>query len=104
MKSLLTFNTFCTFILSNERKSSEKCQKGHESFVILLMLAQQKERPKAFRKAYQTQFITYAQGAYPFTTPLTVGQTPLQWWMAFKGTEHGGIPVVSPTIFSEYFC
>ena len=37
MKSLLTFNTFCTFILSNERKSSEKCQKGHESFVILLM-------------------------------------------------------------------
>ena len=36
-KSLLTFNTFCTFIFSNERKSSEKCQKGHESFVILLM-------------------------------------------------------------------
>jgi hypothetical protein len=58
-------------------------------------LAEWKERPKAFGKAYQTQFIAYAQGAYPFTTPLTAGQTPLQWWMAFEGTEHGGILAVS---------
>ena len=46
-------------------------------------LAEWKEKPKAFGKAYQTQFIAYPQGAYPFTTPLTAGQTPLQWWMAF---------------------
>ena len=24
----------------------------------------------------------------------TAGQTPLEWWMAFKGTEHGGILAV----------
>jgi hypothetical protein len=57
-------------------------------------LAEWKEKPKAFGKAYQTQFIAYAQGAYPFTTPLTVGQSPLQWWMAFEGTDHGGILAV----------
>ena len=60
-------------------------------------LAEWKDKPKAFGKAYQTQFIAYAQGAYPFTTPLTVGQSPLQWWMAFEGTEHGGILAVSST-------
>ncbi|KIM38034.1 hypothetical protein M413DRAFT_76363 [Hebeloma cylindrosporum] len=54
-------------------------------------LAEWKEKPKAFGKAYQTQFIAYAQGAYPFTTPLMVGQSPLEWWMAFEGTEHAGI-------------
>ncbi len=58
-------------------------------------LAEWKEKPKAFGKAYQTQFIAYAQGAYPFTTPLTAGQTPLQCWMVFEGTEHGGILAVS---------
>lgn len=60
-------------------------------------LAEWKEKPKAFGKAYQMQFIAYAQGAYPFTTPLAVGQSPLQWWMAFEGTEHGGILAVSST-------
>jgi len=59
-------------------------------------LAQWKEKPKAFGKAYQMQFITYMQGAYPFTTPLTAGQTLLQWWMVFKGTEHGVILAVCP--------
>ena len=29
-----------------------------------------------------------------FMTPLTAGQTLLQWWMAFEGTEHGGILAV----------
>ena len=58
-------------------------------------LAEWKDKPKAFGKAYQMQFIAYAQGAYPFTTPLMAGQTPLQWWMAFEGTEHGGILAVS---------
>ena len=24
----------------------------------------------------------------------TAGQTPLEWWMAFEGTEHGGILAV----------
>ena len=57
-------------------------------------LAEWKEKPKAFGKAYQTQRIAYAQGAYPFTTPLTAGQILLQWWMAFEGTEHGGILAV----------
>ena len=56
-------------------------------------LAEWKEKPKAFGKAYQTQFIAYAQGLL-FMTPLTAGQTLLQWWMAFEGTEHGGILAV----------
>jgi hypothetical protein len=58
-------------------------------------LAQWKDKPKAFGRAYQAQFIAYAQGAYPFTTPLTNGQSPLEWWMAFEETEHGGILAVS---------
>ena len=29
-----------------------------------------------------------------FMAPLTAGQTLLQWWMAFEGTEHGGILAV----------
>ena len=40
-KSKKVFYPFCTFFasfLSNEQKSSEKCQKGHKSFVNLLML------------------------------------------------------------------
>ena len=57
------------------------------------ILAKWKEKPKAFEKAYQTQFITYAQGLL-FMTPLTAGQTLLQWWMAFEGTENGGILAV----------
>ena len=39
-KSKKVFYPFCTFFasfLSNERKSGEKCQKGHKSFVNLLM-------------------------------------------------------------------
>ena len=63
-------------------------------------LAEWKDKPNAFGKAYQMQFTAYAQGAYPFTTPLTAGQTPLQWWMTFERTEHGGILVVSS--FSTY--
>ena len=58
-------------------------------------LAQWKNKPKAFTRAYQTQFVAYAQGAYLFTTPLAAGQLPLEWWMAFEGTESGGILAVS---------
>jgi len=65
-------------------------------------LAQWKDKPKAFGRAYQAQFIAYAQGAYPFTTPLTAGQSPLEWWMAFEETEHGGILAVS--IMSANIC
>ena len=64
-------------------------------------LAKWKEKPKAFavweglpNAAYRLRSIAYAQGAYPFMTPLTAGQILLQWWMAFEGTEHGGILAV----------
>lgn len=58
-------------------------------------LAKWKEKPKAFGKAYETQFIAYVHGAYPLTTPLTAGQTRLQWWLAFEGWEYGEILAVS---------
>ncbi|KAG5635387.1 hypothetical protein H0H81_011463, partial [Sphagnurus paluster] len=54
-------------------------------------LAQWKEKPKSFTRAYQAQFTAYAQGAYPFTTPLGPGQSPMQWWEAYVGTENAGI-------------
>ncbi|KAG5648450.1 hypothetical protein H0H81_007052, partial [Sphagnurus paluster] len=54
-------------------------------------LAQWKEKPKSFTRAYQAQFTAYAQGAYPFTTLLGPGQSPMQWWEAYVGTENAGI-------------
>jgi hypothetical protein len=53
-----------------------------------------KGKPKAFTQAYQAQFTAYAQGAYPFNTPLGVDQDPLNWWEAYRGTPNGGILAV----------
>ena len=57
-------------------------------------LAEWKEKLKVFGKAYQTRLSPTPKGPIHFTTPLTPGQTPRQWWMAFEGTEHGGILAV----------
>jgi hypothetical protein len=65
---------------------------GSDSF-----LNQWEEKPKAFTAAYQAQFTAYAQGAYPFTTPLGLGQSPLEWWQSYEETPNGGILAVSMT-------
>jgi hypothetical protein len=54
-----------------------------------------KDRPAAFTRAYQAQFTAYAQGAYPFNTPLGKEQDPLNWWQAYEGTTNAGILAVS---------
>ncbi|KAJ7713729.1 ribonuclease H-like domain-containing protein [Mycena metata] len=49
-----------------------------------------KPKKKAFADKFKLQFTAYAQGAFPFNTPL--GNThPLDWWRALEGSEHGGI-------------
>lgn len=52
-------------------------------------------KPQSFAKAYKAQFTAYSQGTYPFMAPLSVGQSPLEWWLAFEGTPNGGILAVS---------
>jgi hypothetical protein len=53
-----------------------------------------KRKKSALAKKFQSQFTAYAQGAFPFNTPL--GNTrPLKWWQALEGSEHGGIVAVS---------
>ncbi|KAF5312309.1 hypothetical protein D9619_003512 [Psilocybe cf. subviscida] len=50
-----------------------------------------KNRPVSLSEQYKAQFTAYAQGSYPFTTPLGDGQSPLEWWRGFEGTANGGI-------------
>lgn len=57
-----------------------------------------KGRGKAFIAAYQTQFTAYAQGAYPFNTPLGDGENPLDWWRALHGSANGGILSVGTSV------
>ncbi len=45
-------------------------------------------------KTYQSQFIAFAQGIFPFSTPLGLSQTPLQWWKVFENSDHGGVLAV----------
>lgn len=58
-------------------------------------LTKWRKRPQAFTKAYQAQFTAYAQGTYPFNTPMGQGQDPLNWWGALEGSPNGGILAVS---------
>jgi len=57
-------------------------------------LAQFKNKPATFNKAYWEQFTAYVQGHYPFAILLGPGQTPLHWWSAFENTANGGILAV----------
>ncbi|SRR6266498_4336548 len=57
-------------------------------------LLQWRNKPNDFTKKFQSQFTAYAQGAYPFTTPLAFGENPLEWWRALLETENGGIVAV----------
>lgn len=53
-----------------------------------------KGRPGAFTKVFQAQFVAYAQGSYPFTTPLGQDEDPLAWWLRYEGTANAGILAV----------
>ncbi|KAJ7810560.1 ribonuclease H-like domain-containing protein [Mycena leptocephala] len=49
-----------------------------------------KKRKSVLATKFKSQFTAYAQGAFPFNTPL--GNTRLlKWWQALEGSEHGGI-------------
>jgi hypothetical protein len=56
-----------------------------------------RKRKTLFSASFKQQFTVYAQleGAYPFNVPVGPGQTPLEWWRAFVGTENAGIIAVS---------
>lgn len=54
-----------------------------------------RKRKTLFSVTFKQQFTAYAQGAYPFNVPVGPGQTPLEWWRAFVGTENAGIIAVS---------
>lgn len=54
-----------------------------------------RKRKALFSASFKQQFTAYAQGAYPFNVPVGPGQTPLEWWKAFVGTENAGIIAVS---------
>ena len=54
-----------------------------------------RKRKTLFSVTFKQQFTAYAQGAYPFNVPAGPGQTPLEWWRAFVGTENAGIIAVS---------
>jgi len=62
-------------------------------------LLQWRNKANDFSKRFQLQFIAYAQGAYPFTTPLAFGENPLEWWKALLDTENGGIIAVSMSTY-----
>ncbi|KAJ7496082.1 ribonuclease H-like domain-containing protein [Mycena galericulata] len=49
-----------------------------------------KKKKKAFAAKFKAEFTAYAQGAFPFNTPLGT-MRPLDWWRKLEGTEHGGI-------------
>ena len=65
-----------------------------ESGVDPVLIAFRK-RKALFSANFKQQFTAYAQGAYPFNVPVGPGQTPLEWWKAFVGTENAGIIAVS---------
>ena len=54
-----------------------------------------RKRKALFSASFKQQFTAYAQGAYPFNVPVGPGQTPIEWWRAFVGTENAGIIAVS---------
>ncbi|KAJ7629632.1 hypothetical protein DFH06DRAFT_1338051 [Mycena polygramma] len=45
---------------------------------------------KTFTEQFKLQWTAYAQGAYPFNTPLG-DEPPMKWWERLEGSEHGGI-------------
>ncbi|KAJ6501823.1 ribonuclease H-like domain-containing protein, partial [Mycena vulgaris] len=49
-----------------------------------------KRKKHTFSNKFKTQFVAYAQGAFPFNTPIGNMQ-PITWWRALEGSEHGGI-------------
>ncbi|KAJ7818920.1 ribonuclease H-like domain-containing protein [Mycena leptocephala] len=49
-----------------------------------------KRKNKRFVKQFKEQFTAYAQGAFPFNTPLGK-MRPLDWWRKHEGSENGGI-------------
>ena len=57
-------------------------------------LARWKNKAQSFTKQYQAQFTAYAQGPFPFTIPLSINQSPLEWWRGYEGSDHGGILAV----------
>ncbi|KAJ7458998.1 ribonuclease H-like domain-containing protein [Mycena latifolia] len=54
------------------------------------VLTAYKKKKTAFTTKFKAQFTAYAQGAFPFNTPLGKDH-PITWWRALEGSEHGGI-------------
>ncbi|KAF7350324.1 hypothetical protein MVEN_01336900 [Mycena venus] len=49
-----------------------------------------KKKKRVFADKFKSQFTAYAQGAFPFNTPIA-DRHPIHWWKVLEGSEHGGI-------------
>ncbi|KAJ7478934.1 hypothetical protein FB451DRAFT_1338656 [Mycena latifolia] len=61
------------------------------------VLTAYKKKKTAFTTKFKAQFTAYAQGAFPFNTPLGKDH-PITWWRALEGSEHGGIIAMNPAL------
>lgn len=61
-------------------------------------IAKYKGKGGLLTKIYQAQFTAYAQGIFPFSIPLGLGQTPLQWWKVLENSDNGGVLAVRSQI------
>ena len=57
-------------------------------------IAKFKGKGSLLTKTYQAQFVAYTQGIFPFSTPLGLSQTPLQWWKVFENSDNAGVLAV----------
>ncbi|KAJ7620470.1 ribonuclease H-like domain-containing protein, partial [Mycena rosella] len=55
-----------------------------------LLIGYEKKK-RLFAEKFKGQFTAYAQGAFPFNTPLGEKEHPMTWWRALEGSEYGGI-------------
>ncbi|KAJ6542163.1 ribonuclease H-like domain-containing protein [Mycena vulgaris] len=67
------------------RQGALEVENGIDPVLILY-----KTKKRTFSNKFKTQFVAYAQGAFPFNTPIGNMQ-PITWWRALEGSEHGGI-------------
>ncbi|KAJ7758880.1 ribonuclease H-like domain-containing protein [Mycena maculata] len=51
-----------------------------------------RKKKTAFSGKFKQQFAAYAQGEFPFNSPLG-SMRPIDWWCALERSEHGGIIV-----------
>lgn len=83
-KTFIQVGEYLYYLLINEIKH------GDDPF-----LRKFTSRPTALTNTFKMQFTAWAQGSYPFAIGLGPGQTPLQYWRVYEGSEDAGVLAVS---------